>query len=217
MNTEKFTLSAAKRIEEAQMLALAESHSVLVPLHLLVSVLRAKESINQDLLVRVGVDVDTFLRRAEEAMAKLPKVFSSQPQLSMDGEMGTVLNRSQIIAQGMRDSYVTEEHLFLALIEMAKSLEALFATFALTYEKYKAVVTELRNGETVTSNDAENLYEALKKYTIDLVELARKGKIDPVIGREEEIRRTIQILSRRTKNNPVLIGDPGVGKTAIVE
>lgn len=117
----------------------------------------------------------------------------------------------------MQDSYITEEHLFLALIEKARTLSDIFKTFNITFSTYKKEVENLRGGEKVTSNDAENLYEALKKYTIDLVELAKKGKIDPVIGREEEIHRTIQILSRRTKNNPVLIGDPGVGKTAIVE
>lgn len=108
----------------------------------------------------------------------------------------------------MNDSYVTEEHLFLSLLQKAPSLQDIFKTFSLSFDLYKKEVENLRNGENVTSNDAENLYEVLKKYTIDLVELAKKGKIDPVIGREEEIHRTIQILSRRTKNNPILIGDP---------
>lgn len=117
----------------------------------------------------------------------------------------------------MQDSYVTEEHLFLALIEKAQSLSPVFTEQVISFGAYKKEVESLRHGEKVTSNDAENMYESLKKYTIDLVELAKKGKIDPVIGREEEIRRTIQILSRRQKNNPVIIGDPGVGKTAIVE
>lgn len=124
---------------------------------------------------------------------------------------------AESLARTMQDSYVTEEHLMLALIEKASSLADILSTFGITVKLYRQEMEHLRGGERVTSNDAENLYEALKKYTVDLVALAKKGKIDPVIGREEEIRRTIQILSRRTKNNPVLIGDPGVGKTAIVE
>ena len=117
----------------------------------------------------------------------------------------------------MEDSYTTEEHLMIGLIESAKSLEKLFSNAHITLKNYEEAVKKLRNGKKVTSNTAENLYESLKKYTINLIEQAKNGKIDPVIGRDEEIRRAIQILARRSKNNPVLIGDPGVGKTAIVE
>ncbi len=119
--------------------------------------------------------------------------------------------------KAMGDSYTTEEHLMIGLLESAKSLEPLFKSSGLTPKNYEEAVKKLRNGKKVTSNTAENLYESLKKYTIDLIEQAKKGKIDPVIGRDDEIRRAIQILARRSKNNPVLIGDPGVGKTAIVE
>lgn len=149
-------------------------------------------------------------------MEKLPKT-SGQSGATLSGELNNIITYADTLAKTMQDSYITEEHLFLALIEKASSLGDLFKTFSIMFPVYKKEVENLRGGEKVTSNDAENLYEALKKYTIDLVEMAKKGKIDPVIGREEEIHRTIQILSRRTKNNPVLIGDPGVGKTAIVE
>lgn len=157
-----------------------------------------------------------FLKRITEQLEKLPKT-SGSSGITLSGELNTVIAYADTLSKTMQDSYITEEHLFLALIEKAQSLADLFKTFSVTFAHYKKEVENLRGGEKVTSNDAENLYEALKKYTIDLVEMAKKGKIDPVIGREEEIHRTIQILSRRTKNNPVLIGDPGVGKTAIVE
>lgn len=160
--------------------------------------------------------MESFSKRANEQLAKLPKT-SGQTGITLSNELNVTLAYADTLARTMQDNYVTEEHLFLALIEKSASLSDLFKTFSISFAAYKKEVENLRGGEKVTSNDAENLYETLKKYTIDLVEMAKKGKIDPVIGREEEIHRTIQILSRRTKNNPVLIGDPGVGKTAIVE
>lgn len=162
------------------------------------------------------MDLELFNKRITEQLEKLPRV-TGQYGLTISGELNSVITFSDTLARTMQDGYITEEHLFLALIEKAQSLSDIFKTFSITFPLYKKEVENLRGGENVTSNDTENLYEALKKYTIDLVEMAKKGKIDPVIGREEEIHRTIQILSRRTKNNPVLIGDPGVGKTAIVE
>ncbi len=216
MNTERYTISASKRLEEAQNLAIQQSNPALESIHLLSSILGSNESINRELLGRVGADVELFAKRSAEQLDKLPKA-SGQSWITLSGELNTVIVYADTLAKTMQDSYITEEHLFLALIEKAKSLDDIFKTFSITFAVYKKEVEALRGGEKVTSNDAENLYEALKKYTIDLVEMAKKGKIDPVIGREEEIHRTIQILSRRTKNNPVLIGDPWVGKTAIVE
>lgn len=216
MNLERYTISASKRLEEAQNLAINRGNPSLESIHLLSAILLSKESINHELLGRVGVDIELFSKRTTEQLEKLPKT-SGQAGVTLSGELNTVIAYADTLAKTMQDNYITEEHLFLALIEKASGLSELFKTFSITFSIYKKEVENLRGGEKVTSNDAENLYEALKKYTIDLVELAKKGKIDPVIGREEEIHRTIQILSRRTKNNPILIGDPGVGKTAIVE
>lgn len=216
MNLERYTISASKRLEEAQNLALSNENPSLESIHLLSAILSAKESINREILGRVGTESETFAKRAMEQLEKLPRA-SGQSGITLSGELNSVINYADTLVKTMQDSYITEEHLFLALIEKASSLKDIFKTFSITFATYKKEVENLRGGEKVTSNDAENLYEALKKYTIDLVEMAKKGKIDPVIGREEEIHRTIQILSRRTKNNPVLIGDPGVGKTAIVE
>jgi len=134
----------------------------------------------------------------------VPKV-QGLSQVRLSSEMGLVLEEAQRQSVAMQDLYITEEHLFLGLLQKATSLKDIFASFSLTSDAYTKAIEKMRNGTKVTSNDAENLYESLKKYTIDLVDLAKKGKIDPVIGREEEIHRTIQILSRRTKNNPILI------------
>ncbi|MFA6090489.1 MAG: AAA family ATPase [Candidatus Gracilibacteria bacterium] len=216
MNLERYTISASKRLEEAQNLAISTGNPSLESIHLLSSILLSNESINRELLGRIGLDLELFTKRITEQLEKLPKV-SGQSGITLSSEMNTVITYADTLAKTMQDSYITEEHLFLSLIEKSASLKELFGAFSITFSMYKKEVESLRGGEKVTSNDAENLYEALKKYTIDLVELAKKGKIDPVIGREEEIHRTIQILSRRTKNNPILIGDPGVGKTAIVE
>lgn len=216
MNLERYTISASKRLEEAQNLAIWSGNPTLESIHLLAAILLSPDSINHELLGRVWVDVETLAKRVTEQLEKLPKT-NGQAGTTLAPELNTVITYADTLAKTMQDSYITEEHLFLALIEKAASLGDIFKTFSITFTTYKKEVENLRGGEKVTSNDAENLYEALKKYTIDLVELAKKGRIDPVIGREEEIHRTIQILSRRTKNNPVLIGDPGVGKTAIVE
>lgn len=207
MNLERYTMAASSRLQEAQNLALTSENPSLESIHLLSAILSAPDSINREILSRLGVDTDQFMKRATEILATLPKV-SGQNNLSLSGELNAVLVAADSLSRSMQDSYVTEEHLFIALVDKASALADLFRAFSLTVSAYKKEVETLRNGEKVTSNDAENLYESLKKYTIDLVELARKGKIDPVIGREEEIHRTIQILSRRTKNNPVLIGDP---------
>jgi len=129
-----------------------------------------------------------------------------------------IFSEAERVSSKMKDQYITEEHLLLALIAVGEqNLKQIFQSFSVTENVVKEVITNMRGGETVSDNDAENKLNTLKKYGIDLIEQARAGKIDPVIGREDEIRRTLQILSRRTKNNPVLVGEPGVGKTAIVE
>lgn len=217
MNIERFTISASKRLQEAQNNAISNSNSIFESAHLLQAILSANDSINVEILKRMNIDVISLTTKVDEMIARLPKLSWWQWQISMSTELNLVLAYSDNLARSMQDSYITEEHLFLSLIEKATSLRDIFATANINFKSYSNEINNLRAWEKVTSNDAENMYESLKKYTIDLVELARKWKIDPVIGREEEIRRTIQILSRRQKNNPVIIGDPGVWKTAIVE
>ncbi len=216
MNFEKFTHSSAKRLSEAETLAYSAKNVSLVPAHLLSAMLSSSESIVGELLKNASSDVPTLVRSVDEALRRLPRAESGSVNVAIDGELKSVLAQAMSLALKMGDEYVTEEHLLLALSE-APSLKNAFDQAGADAKKLKSALEILRAGERVTSPDAETLQGSLSKFTIDLVELARKGKIDPVIGREDEIRRTIQILSRRTKNNPVLIGDPGVGKTAIVE
>ncbi len=217
MNMEKFTLNSSKRIQEAQDLANKSGNSAISPLHLLFVMLSSPDSLVKEILLEAWVDIQLLAWNIRKALESLPKV-SWAYQLTLSPELNQVFVEAEKIADRMKDQYITEEHLFLALIEYsdAKTKDILSA-FGITYQNILSIVENMRNGEKVTDNDPENKMNALKKYWIDLVERALEGKIDPVIWREEEIRRTLQILSRRTKNNPVLVWEPGVGKTAIVE
>lgn len=198
-------------------MAISNSNTVFDSAHLLMSILSSKDSINLEVLARLKIDLDAMKLKVNEILAKIPRVEWWATHITISPELNMVLAFADNLARMMQDSYITEEHLFLGLIEKALSLRDVFINAWINFNNYKKEVESMRNWEKVTSNTAENMYEALKKYTIDLVEMAKNGKIDPVIGREEEIHRTIQILSRRQKNNPVIIWDPWVGKTAIVE
>jgi ATP-dependent Clp protease ATP-binding subunit ClpB len=215
-----YTQAAQERLSESVQLAQSSGHTTIEPLHLLRSILHASESINQSLLERAGGNTQALRTDVDNALSKMAKVSivgAENLQPNASPELSKILQSAEKSMKTMGDGYTTEEHLMIGLLESAKSLEPIFKSAGLTIKNYEEAVKKLRNGKKVTSNTAENLYESLKKYTIDLIEQAKKGKIDPVIGRDDEIRRAIQILARRSKNNPVLIGDPGVGKTAIVE
>jgi len=214
---EKYTISASSRLQEAQNLAINNSNSTLESSHLLLAILSSKDSINLEILGRLKINTESLISKIEQKVNSLPKISGQGVTLGVSAEFNQVLAFSQNLVKTMQDNYITEEHLFMSLIEKASSIKDIFNSEKIDFISYKKEIETLRNGEKVTSNNAENTYESLKKYTIDLVELAREWKIDPVIWREAEIRRTIQILSRRQKNNPVIIGDPGVWKTAIVE
>jgi ATP-dependent Clp protease ATP-binding subunit ClpB len=214
---QNYTMAAQERLQESVQMAQSSRHTTIEPLHLLRSILHASESINQSLLERTGGNIQILKNDVDNAVSKLAKVSGNTAEPWASGELAKVLQSAEKAMKNMGDSYTTEEHLMIGLLESAKSLESLFKAAEITLKNYEEAVKKLRNGKKVTSNTAENLYESLKKYTIDLIDQAKKGKIDPVIGRDDEIRRAIQILARRSKNNPVLIGDPGVGKTAIVE
>ncbi len=217
MNMEKFTINSSKRIQEAQDLANKSGNPAISPAHLLYSMLTAGDSIVKEILLESWVDIQLLAGNTRKILENLPKV-SWANQLTLSPELNQVFIEAEKIADRMKDQYITEEHLFLALIEYADSkVKDILSAFGITYQNILSIIENMRNGEKVTDNDPENKMNALKKYWIDLVERALEGKIDPVIGREEEIRRTLQILSRRTKNNPVLVWEPWVGKTAIVE
>ncbi|HKN29023.1 MAG TPA: ATP-dependent chaperone ClpB [Roseiarcus sp.] len=219
MNLEKYTERVRGFVQAAQSLALREGHQQFTPEHILKVLLDDEEGLCAGLIDQAGGNSREALRQVELALAKLPKVQGSGAgQLYLAPTTARIFDNAEKIAQKAGDSFVTVERLLLALA-MEKGAEAskILANAGVTPQTLNAAVNDLRKGRTADSASAENAYDALKKYTRDLTEAARTGKLDPVIGRDEEIRRTIQVLSRRTKNNPVLIGEPGVGKTAIVE
>ena len=217
MNIENFTLNASKRISEAQNLANKNRNSNIESLHLLFAMISSNDSLVKEILLELWIDLQILVWNLKKEIDKLPKIDWNY-QISLSPDLNRVFIESQNISSKMKDEYTTEEHLLLALIEFwDNKTKDILNTFAITISKIKAIIKNMRNGEKVTDNDPENKMNTLKKYGIDLVELAKNWKIDPVIGREEEIRRTLQILSRRTKNNPVLVWEPGVWKTAIIE
>ncbi|WP_036263528.1 ATP-dependent chaperone ClpB [Methylocapsa aurea] len=219
MNIEKYTERTRGFIQSAQSLAMREGNQQLTPEHILKVLLDDEEGLAAGLIDRAGGRSRDALVATELALAKLPKVGGSGAgQVYMAPTTARIFENAEQIAQKAGDSYVTVERLLLALA-MEKSSEAgkILEKAGLTPQNLNKAIEDLRKGRTADNATAENAYDALKKYTRDLTESARAGKLDPVIGRDEEIRRTIQVLSRRTKNNPVLIGEPGVGKTAIVE
>ncbi|WP_395616207.1 ATP-dependent chaperone ClpB [Sphingorhabdus sp.] len=220
MNLEKFTDRAKGFLQSAQTVAIRMSHQRIGPEHLLKALLEDEQGMASGLIQAAGGDAATALRETDAALAKVPVVSGGGAQQTpgLDNDAVRVLDAAEQVAQKAGDSYVTVERLLLALA-LAKTSTAgkALAAAAVTAEGLNAAINALRGGRSADTAGAEDRYDALKKFARDLTEVARAGKLDPVIGRDEEIRRTIQILARRTKNNPVLIGEPGVGKTAIAE
>src|SRR5438552_17193404 len=219
MNQEKYTERMRGFLQSAQMLALREGHQRFVPDHILKVLLDDPEGLAANLIASAGGDSRAVHRAVEANLAKLPKVEGSGAgQVMMAPETARLFDQAEAIAEKAGDSFVTVERMLLALV-LAKGTEAAdaLAKGGVKPKPLEKAIADLRKGRTADSASAESGYDALKKYARDLTQSAREGKLDPVIGRDEEIRRTIQVLSRRTKNNPVLIGEPGVGKTAIAE
>src|SRR6187549_3329465 len=219
MNFEKYTDRARGFIQSAQSLALREGHQQFAPEHLLKVLLDDPEGLAAGLIDRSGGQSRQALQAVDAALAKRPKVEGGGAgQLYLEPALARVFDTAEKSGEKAGDSFVTVERLLLALaIEKDNEAGKILAKAGVTPQNLNAAIEALRKGRTADSASAENAYDALKKYARDLTQAAREGKLDPVIGRDEEIRRTIQVLSRRTKNNPVLIGEPGVGKTAIVE
>jgi ATP-dependent Clp protease ATP-binding subunit ClpB len=220
MNLEKFTDRAKGFLQSAQTVAIRNNHQRISPEHLLKALLEDEEGMAAGLIQRAGGDPARAAEQADELLAKIPAVSGGGAQQTpgLDNDAVRVLDQAEQVAEKAGDSYVTVERLLLALAlaKQSKAGKAL-ADAGLTAEALNSAINELRKGKTADTANAEAAYDAMKKYAQDLTEAAREGKLDPVIGRDEEIRRTVQILARRTKNNPVLIGDPGTGKTAIAE
>src|ERR1700712_2576701 len=219
MNIEKYTERARGFIQSAQSLAMRDGHQQFAPLHMLKVLLDDSEGLAGGLIDRAGGNLRAILKATEDALNKLPKVSGSGAgQVYLAPELARAFDAAERAADKAGDSFVTVERLLLGLtLEKDSDAGAILRKGGVTPQNLNAAIESLGKGRTADSATAENAYDALKKYSRDLTQAARDGKLDPVIGRDEEIRRTIQVLSRRTKNNPVLIGEPGVGKTAIVE
>ena len=217
MNLEKFTERSRGFIQAAQTIAMREGHQRLVPEHLLKALMDDDQGLASNLITRAGGAPQRVVETLDQKLAKQPKVSGDAGQVYLDSATGRVLDEAEKIAKKAGDSFVPVERVLMALaIERSGAKEALEAG-AVTPQKLNEAINDIRKGRTADSANAEEGYDALKKYARDLTEAAEQGKIDPIIGRDDEIRRSMQVLSRRTKNNPVLIGEPGVGKTAIAE
>ena len=216
MDVNKLTRKSQEALAQAQAIASEYNHQQVDTIHLLDSLLSDSAGLIPQLLKRMDININALNKSVIDELAKLPRVTGSgveQGKIYITNRLETTLNKAEERAKSLKDEYVSVEHLFLAMIPDDKILRS----FGITEEKFLKALTEVRGSQRVQSADPEATYEALEKYGRDLVQAARNGKLDPVIGRDDEIRRVIRILSRKTKNNPVLIGDPGVGKTAIVE
>ncbi len=213
---DQFTTKANEALQNAQMSAQTMGHAQVGALHLLHVLLSESGSVARSLMQRIGADPARVAQITESELKRQPTV-SGAGSVSMGRDLGEVIGKAKQEATSMQDQYVSTEHLLLALAEVKTEAREVLSVNAVDRKHLLDAITTMRKGQRVTDPGAEEQYEALTKYGRDLVEHARQGKIDPVIGRDDEIRRTMQVLSRRTKNNPVLIGEPGVGKTAIVE
>src|SRR5580658_4530869 len=215
---DKLTVKSQEAIQGAAGQAAENGNPEVLPLHLMAALLEDKEGVVIPVLEKVGVGIQQLLAAVNAAIQKLPKVQGASQQPGMGAALTKVLDQAFKEADNFKDDYVSTEHLLLALArQKGEPVQAALAAQGATYDAILKALAEVRGSQRVTDQNPEGKFQALEKYAKDLTELARKGKLDPVIGRDEEIRRVVQVLSRRTKNNPVLIGEPGVGKTAIVE
>ena len=217
---DKFTVKAQEAVQRANELASEHGNPELMPLHLLAALVEDREGIVAPVLEKIGIGPQSVLSDLYKEIEKLPKVSGSSGvnQPSMSSQINEVLDKSFKEADTFKDEYVSTEHLLLALTDLKRDpAQQLLARFGATHDAILKALTAVRGSQRITDQNPEGKYQALERYARDLTEQARRGKLDPVIGRDEEVRRVVQVLSRRTKNNPVLIGEPGVGKTAIVE
>ena len=214
---DKFTVKAQEAVQRANSLASEHGNPELMPVHLLAALVEDKEGIVPPVLEKIGIGPQAVLHDAYEAIESLPKV-SGAAQPTISNSANQLLELAFKEASNFKDEYVSTEHLLLAATELKRdAAREILTSHGATHDSILKALTSVRGSQKVTDQNPEDKYQALERYARDLTEQARRGKLDPVIGRDEEIRRVVQVLSRRTKNNPVLIGEPGVGKTAIVE
>ncbi|MEE0691080.1 MAG: Clp protease N-terminal domain-containing protein, partial [Bacteroidaceae bacterium] len=215
MNLQKFTIKAQEAVQEAVLCAQRQGQQAIEPEHLLSSILKVGEQVTQFIFQKLGVSQKAVSQALEAQIGSLPRVQGGEPYLSRT--TNDVLLKAEELAHKAGDEYITLEHILQALLKVNSTAGKILKDAGVTEKEMEAAIKELRGGRKATSQSSEDTYQSLSKYARNLVDEARSGKLDPVIGRDEEIRRVLQILSRRTKNNPILIGEPGTGKTAIVE
>src|SRR5215469_8929989 len=215
---DKFTLKAQQAIERANAVASEHGNPEIVPLHLLAALVEDREGIVPPVLEKIGIGPEGVLAEIYRAIEQLPKLSGAAAQASLSQAANQLLDRAFKEADSFKDEYVSTEHLLLAATDLKRDpAQEILKSHGATHDAVLQALTAIRGSQRITDQNPEAKYQALERYARDLTEQARRGKLDPVIGRDEEIRRVVQVLSRRTKNNPVLIGEPGVGKTAIVE
>src|SRR5574344_1073040 len=215
MNFDNFTIKSQEAVQEAVKLTQQNGQQAIEPVHLMAGILKVGENVTNFIFQKLGINGQQIQSIVDKQIQSLPKVTGGEPYLSR--ESNAVLQKAMDFSKGMGDEFVSIESIILALLNVNSTMSTILKDAGMSENELKTAISELRKGEKVTSESSEDTYQALSKYAINLNEAAREGKLDPVIGRDEEIRRVLQILSRRTKNNPILIGEPGTGKTAIVE
>ena len=217
MRMDKLTSKFQMALADAQSLAVGRDHQFIEPIHVMTALLEQDSSTVRHLIATTGCNVDLLVSKLLEELGRMPRVEGTQGDVQISNELGRLLNVTDKLAQNRKDQYISSELFVLAAIDDKSRLGELLRSCNLNKDTMEKAIDAVRGGQKVDDPNAEDQRQALEKYTIDLTERAQQGKLDPVIGRDEEIRRTVQVLQRRTKNNPVLIGEPGVGKTAIVE
>ena len=215
MNQERFTLKANQAIQDSIQLGVTFGNQEITPLHLAHSILSIPENIVSETIKKIGAAIPALMTAMNKELNSLPKVQGAEPYLN--NNLKKIISQASAIASQFRDEYVSSEHLFLAIIDLNEAAAKILSRFGINKDVFLKALMEIRGTQTITDPNPEEKFQALKRYGRDLVELAREGKLDPVIGRDDEIRRVMQVLVRRTKNNPLLIGEAGVGKTAIAE
>ena len=217
MRLDRFTSKFQLAISDAQSLALGRDHQYIEPVHLMTAMLNQQGGSVRPLLDQANINVNALRSALSQAIERLPRIEGIGGDVQLSKDSGILLNLCDKIAQQRKDEYITSEIFVLAALQDKGRLGEILKSLNITKEAIESAIDDMRGGQKVTDPNAEDVRQALEKYTTDLTERAEQGKLDPVIGRDDEIRRTVQVLQRRTKNNPVLIGEPGVGKTAIVE
>ena len=217
MRIDRLTSALQVALSDAQSMAVGQDHNQIDPLHLMLALIEQQQGSVKPLLMQVGFDINTLRKQLNDALAQLPTISNPTGDINVSPDLARLLNKADALAQKRGDQFISSELVLLAAMDPATRLGKILGAAGVSHKALETAIDNLRGGETVNDANAEESRQALDKYTVDLTKKAEDGKLDPVIGRDDEIRRTIQVLQRRTKNNPVLIGEPGVGKTAIVE